>query len=320
MRKTLLMFVLTLPALISLASCTNEGPSATDDNKTTVPTTDDKVSSDTAEEAEDFSIKTSDNGLTVSDSEFTFAVAETGDKYPPEAVISMTTDSSWNSCTGLNDNYTRIVAEDETVLPEESVEMNIVRNSDIHGSSGSNEIEGIELILDRTKIQPGDSKLKLQVRPYNGSSSIAKTTTICVEVHVKEFGTIEVDTYSVDFTVDVSGLQDILDEKGGTYTSATLHVNDSEEIYGYSADDSFSEEIDLEQIPKTIEFEMKYAVGHEYSAYVFVEADKASNRVWISLAPSGTEDGYSLEPNEDKTESTLTVTKDNVHIEATLDA
>ena len=83
---------------------------------------------------------------------------------------------------------------------------------DLVGSSGSNEIEQIKLNLDRSLIKPGKTMLKLEVQPNNGSSSIAKLTTICVEVEVKEFGTIEVDTYNINLNVDLSGLEEILKE------------------------------------------------------------------------------------------------------------
>ena len=185
MKKTLLYLSLPL-ILLGLSSCDSSDSSLSSGNN---PNSDSSKPSDSSTQpSEDFTIKTSDNGLSASASSFTFAAAETGDDYPPDATISLTTDQTWTLCTGLNENYTKIIIENETVLPKDAIEMDLVLNNELVGPSGSNDIEGIDLNLDRKLIQPGDTKLKLEVRPLNGSSSITKTTTICVDVHIKQFG------------------------------------------------------------------------------------------------------------------------------------
>lgn len=319
MKKSILYLCLPL-LLLGLSSCDSTGGGS--DTTNTKPISGTNNSSGTTEKpAEDFTIKTSDNGLSADTSSYTFANAEEGDDYP-DAVIALTTDQTWLHCTGLNENYTKIIIEDETVLPKDSVTMHTVLNRDIVGASGSNDIDGINLILDRKLIKPGDSKLKLQVRPSNGSSSIAKTTTICVDVHVKEFGTIMVDTYDVDVKVNLDGLADTIKKESENPTSITLSITDSsdrEEVYGYSADYSSQTDIPLAEIPAEISVsDIKYAVGHTYKMFIFVEGEKVSDRIWLSLKASSTTDGYSIR-SESASQSILEVTKDGVTVEAEID-
>ena len=233
----------------------------------------------------------------------------------------MVTDSSWTHCSGLNERYTRVVAEDSNVLPEGSVSLDLVRNSDLVGSSGSNEIDAIDIEFDRTLINPGETKLKIEVRPNNGSSTINKLTTICINIEVKEFGTIEVETYNVNINVDLNGLQDLITELDIVPTEMTLNVTDQadeKDVYGYSADYHLDESIDIENIPSSVEISnLKYAVGHTYKAWIFIECDDYRDRVWIGLEATSNDSSYILEQQEAGS-STLVVEEDNVTVNAKL--
>ncbi len=320
MKKTLLYLSLPL-ILLGLSSCDSSNSSLSFGNN---PNSDSSKPSDSSTQpSEDFTIKTSDNGLSASASSFTFAAAETGDDNPPDATISLTTDQTWTLCTGLNENYTKIIIENETVLPKDAIEMDLVLNSELVGPSGSNDIEGINLNLDRKLIQPGDTKLKLEVRPLNGSSSITKTTTICVDVHIKQFGTIEVATYDVDVKVNLDGLADTIQKESKNPTSISLNITDTanrKDVYGYSADYSSQTDISLNEIPEEVTVEgIKYAVGHTYRMLIFVEGEEVSDRIWFSLKESSNGDGYSIEPESDS-QSILEVTKDGVTVEAAINS
>lgn len=306
----------------SLVGC-GEGDTSTlgstkqDDTGTSVSQNDDTSSA----EMETFEIQTSDNGLSVANDSYTFSTVQEGDDFPPEASIRMVTDSSWTHCSGLNERYTRIVAEDSNVLPEGSVSLDLVKNSDIVGSSGSNEIDAIDIEFDRTLINPGETKLKIEVRPNNGSSTINKLTTICINVEVKEFGTIEVETYNVNINVDLNGLQDLITELDIVPTEMTLNVTDQadeKDVYGYSADYHLDESIDIENIPSTVEISnLKYAVGHTYQAWIFIECNDYKDRVWIGLEATSNDSSYTLEQQEAGS-STLVVKEDNVTVNAKL--
>lgn len=271
-------------------------------------------------EKEDFTIVTNDNGLSAANDTYVFSTIEPGDAFPPEAKIRLTTDESWRYCSSLNENETKIAVEDETVIPLEAVKLDIVINMDLVGASGSNEIDAIDIQLDRALIKAGDTKLKITVKPFNGSSSISKLTTICLNISVKEFGSIEVDTYKVNLNVDLTGLQEIIDKESENVTSGTLSISDDadkEEVYGYSADYNKSVDFDLTNIPETVSIkDFKFAVDHTYSAWVFIEGKEASDRIWFSLKSKRNSSGYDLEPNTCNSDSTLKVYKDNVTIDA----
>lgn len=273
-------------------------------------------------EKEDFTIVTKDNGLSAQKDTYVFSNAEDGDEFPPEAKIRLTTDNSWRYCSSLNEDETKIVVEDEKVIPLEAVKLNIVTNMDLVGSMGSNEIDAIDIQLDRALIKAGDTKLKITVKPDNGSSTINKLTTICLNVSVKEFGTIEVDTYKVNLNVDLTGLQEIIERESETVTSGSLSISDDadrEEVYGYSADYNKSVDFNLENIPETVSItDFKFAVDHKYSAWIFIEGEEASDRIWFSLESKRNSSDYDLEPNAGNSNSALKVYKDNVTIEAEL--
>ncbi len=322
--KKIILGLFTLFMALSLSACSdNSNPTpGLDEGKTEEKPDEDKnpdgdVTEEPDEDVEEFVIQTADNGLSASQSSYSFVTAEEGDLFPPEASIVLETDDSWNSCTGLNERYTKIIAEDENVLPANSVSLEIVTNQDIVGSSGSNEIEQIKIVFDRDLIQVGESKLKIQVQPYNGSSTIAKLTTICLDIEVKEFGSIIVDTYNIGLNVDLTGLSDIIDELGIEPLSINLNFSDDEEIYGYSADDMAQVKIDSTDSIVSVE-NFKFAVGHTYSAWIYVDCDDAYDRVWIALEAKTESSDYEVKPNENNSESSVTVNKDNITIDCVL--
>ena len=272
---------------VSIDDITNQASS------TTVPT-------------EQFEIQTSYNGLSVSADTYTFARAEEGAMFVNDFVISAVTDTSWRLCSGLNDRLTVLKAEDPNIVPEDALELDIVKNSDIVGASGSNEIDRLDIKVDRTKVKVGNTKIKLQVKPYNGSSSIAKLTTICVNVEIKEFGEIMVDTYDVTITADISKLSEKLNGVE-EITQISLNISDKEAIYGYSADSLIKTEIPLEGPYTTIEIKtFKFAVGHTYNIWIVA---LAKTNTFLPVEASTRDDSkYKIEAGTN--ESTLEVFED----------
>lgn len=243
-------------------------------------------------ETEEFIVQTEDNGLSVDADSFELAKANPGDSYIPEFSIVANADSSWNWVTGLNEREERLVSENQNVIPDSALSMKIVKNSDIVGSSGSNEIEQIKIVIDRKAINPGETKIKLVVKPNNGSSSVTKLTTICVNVKVYAYGEIPIDTYNLDFDLDLTGLDEILKE-GVDLEYAKFSISDLEgsDYYGFAYDDIYSQEIPFDNIPEKISFtNFKFAKDHEYNVQIFVEAKEAKDRMWIQVeeASSGT--------------------------------
>lgn len=318
--KKILLGSLAFLMVFGLSACRDDDASSSTISSSVNPVSDSSGNENPPQE--DFTIKTSDNGLSAAESSYTFSTIQDGDPFPPEAKIRLTTDSSWDHCTMLNERYTRIIAEDEKVLPEESVSLDLVLNSDLVGSSGNNDIDAIDIILDRELIQPGESKLKIEVRPGNGSSSMNVLTTICLDIQVKAFGTIEVETYTITLNVDLTGLEDIIARESETPTTISLSLTDTaakEEVYGYSADYNAQIDIPLTGTYTSASIEnFKFAVGHTYGTQIFVEGKKVSDRIWICLESKSSSSDYSLEPNTERGNSLLTINKDNVVIEAKL--
>lgn len=318
--KKILLGSLTFLMVFGLSACHDDDASSSTISSSVTPISDSSGNENPSQE--DFTIKTSDNGLSATESSYTFSTIQDGDSFPPEAKIRLTTDSSWNGCTRLTERYTRIVAEDEKVLPEGSVSLDLVLNSDLVGSSGSNEIDAIDIIFDREFIQPGESKLKIEVKPGNGLSSMNILTTICLDIHVKAFGTIEVETYNITLNVDLTGLEDIIARESETPTAISLGLTDTaaeEEVYGYSADYNVQIDIPLTETYTSASIEnFKFAVGHTYGVQIFVEGEEVSDRIWICLEAKSSSSDYSLEPNAERGNSLLTIHKDNVVIEAKL--
>lgn len=315
MRKKMLAGLLAIAAL-GMVGCSQDGDgsSVAPGISSNAPS---EVSSSTPsseEPAIDFTIQTSDNGLTAETDSYTFAKVAEDDSYPPEASFRIRAGNTWNLVTGLNDNYTKIIAEDEDVLPEGSVSLDIITDSEINGSSGSNEIAQLKVVFDREKAQVGTTKLRIEVRAANGSSTLSgKTCVLCVNVEVKEFGTIEVDTYDVSMTVDISPMADVIAGIADA-TEAQLTISDNDEIYGYSADDNIQIPIDLEDLT-TIEVPtFRFAADHVYDAWIFINAEDYGNRKWLPIEAVEEDDSsFKLTPGEQN--STLEVFKD-VSIEA----
>lgn len=310
-----------LTILFSLSSCGQDLGSSLSEDSTQSTTYITTSNLETTNNEESFDIQTSDNGLSATNETYVFSKAKSDDLYPPEASIRLLTNNSWRYCTGLNKDYTKIIIENEDVLTKESVSLDIVTNSDLVGSSGSNEIAAIDIRFDRKLINPGESRLKIQVKPSNGSSSINVLTTICLNIVVKEYGSIEVDTYNIGFNVDLSSLQEIISSNSVNPTEISFNLTDNAEekdVYGYSADYHVGQTIDLENIPASIEVNnIKYAVGHTYSAWIFIDCDDYRDRIWISLISEEQESSYTLEENENGS-SNLNVLEDNTIINAKL--
>lgn len=195
--------------------------------------------------------------------------------------------------------------------------ISIVENSDLVGSSGSNEIEQIKIEIDRSLINPGSTKVKLNVHPLNGSSSVTKLTTLCFNAVVHEYGTIAIDTYNLDFTLDLSGLDEILTDVNNP-ESATFTISDmdGETFYGYNYDSLYQVDIPLDNIPQEISFsDFKFAKDHKYYVQIFIEAEDYKDRNWIKIKEKRLSNDYKF---EDENLNAILTLSDDAIIEAEL--
>lgn len=316
-RQILLTFLTTLVMALGVTSCNGEDSNSTTTTNTKTETT---TTTTTSVSSEDFTIITEDNGLSAEDYFYNFASGKEGDENPPKYTIKLKTDSTWDYCSSLNERVTKVIIQDTNVISVDAISLELVLNSDIEGSSGSNEIDGINIVFNRKLLKPGSSRIKLQIQPNSGNSSICKLTTICLEVFVVEYGKLECPFVTSNISVNLDGLKDKIKELSKNPISATFNINDTtdlKEVYGYTADYNKQVEIDLNNIPQSIEIkDFKFASIHTYNLNIFVEGEEVSERIWFSLLTDGEEEyeNYLLQEDVDNRYSSLQVYKDDITI------
>lgn len=300
MKKILAASLLLIPLV--LAGCSNDGSttasSSIEEESSSIAASSEK------EEEVDFTIVTeSEYGyLTLPQESYDFAMLKENDSYPPAAEVTIACD--WNYVTALNENYTKILIENEEVVPATAVSYRTTNN--LTGTGGTNEIQTIVLTFERGLIKEGKTRIRFETRPGNGVST-TKTFAVCFEVNVYPYGGIEVETYDVNLKVDVSMLTDLVPEIVGA-TALSFTVSDTEQEYGYTADGSLSQELPLEGPFTSIEFNnIKWAVGHPYKAWLFVENEEFSERRWYPIEAESHSSDYEITVN-DAGDSTIVVT------------
>lgn len=300
MKKILAASLLLIPLV--LAGCSNDGPTTTsssiEEESSSIAASSEK------EEEVDFTIVTeSEYGyLTIPQESYDFAMLKENDNYPAAAEVEIACD--WNYVTFLNENYTKILIENEAAVPSSAVSYS-TRDS-LSGTGGSSEIEAIVLTFERGLIKEGKTRIRFETRPGNGFST-GKNLAVCFEVNVYPYGGIEVETYDVNLKVDVSMLTDLVPEIVGA-TALTFTLSDSEEIYGYSADGLLSEDLPLEGPFGSLEFAgIKWAAGHVYEAWLFIDNEDFSARRWYPIEAESHSSDYEITVN-DTGDSTIVVT------------
>lgn len=291
MKRILAISLLLIPLLLS--GCTEEGPVASSSGPVAESSSSEISSSEEIDDV-DYSIVTeSEYGyLTLPKESYGFATIKENDNYPPAAEVEIACD--WNYVTFLNENYTKILIENEAAVPSSAVSYS-TRDS-LSGTGGSSEIEAIVLTFDRSLIQPGTTRIRFETRPGNGVST-TKVFAVCFEVKVYPYGGIEVPTYDVNLKVDLSWLNDLMPEIEGA-TALTFTLSDSEEIYGYSADGLLIEGLPLEGPFGSLEFAgIKWAAGHVYEAWLFIDNEDFSARRWYPIKEASPSSDYTITVN-----------------------
>lgn len=288
-----------------------------------IPTSDARVSSSvtskTIEDKEDYSIKLSDNGLSVARSEYIFTLPKEGDHYYPEAYIRMMVDTTWRYCSMLNEKETKFFVEDETAIKAEGLSLKIVAKADLGGSS--NEIGAIDINFDRAKVNVGKTKIKVQLKPGNGVSSMNVITTICFNLEIRNYGEIEVPTYKGSLEVNTKGLKALIEKESKTATEVTLNITDLAEmegIYGINADIHKEARIPLDDLDNGAKIDnFVFAVNHKYNAFIYVGGESSYDVIWIGLADVANSPSYSLKEGT-RGNAILEVFEDNALIRAKL--
>ncbi len=298
---------LILGALLSLSFLAT-GCSNSDSSTSSTSTTDSSsastsiVSSETTDTSSssgyDFTTSLTSNGVSADEDSYVIStISEDHINYASsnsfKASITFSCDSSWSLVTALNSNYTVLTSEDQTIIPDDAMELSTILDTDINGSNGTNEIVGLRIRIDRSMISAGTTNVLLQVRPNNGSSSISSVTAnLCVPVTVGEYGTIEVDTYTTTLNLDLSNLDSKVSSKLGSSTPTTLtfYFYDNEAVYGANETYTISYDL-LEFKDDSLSFsKIKYPIGHTFMVYIYVS--DGSNAYSLAFSSSETSSSY----------------------------
>ena len=157
--------------------------------------------------------------------------------------------------THLNGDVT-VTSLNEDVVPADAIEN--LRTED--GSSSYYTVSGY-FVVDLSKVSLGTAYIAVQ----------ADEMTIIKKVDVVEYGTIELETWDVSVTFDLS------DVFGRGYTGMFIQISDSDAPYGAKEPFFVKRDIDEATDEEEITISVKYVPGHNYSVAVFYYDEQTSN-------------------------------------------
>lgn len=220
---------------------------------------------------DEFKIKLEDNGLKALENEYVFSTLDDQNSdFFYDAIIAFEVNNDWKNCTSISEPIIEI--EDEAILPKEAITFNLITNSDIVGSSGSNEIARLDFKINRSLLKVGETKFKFTTKPQNGSSTIYKETTLCVKVIIKEYGSIVVDSCKASFKLDIENIEELLEKNViNNLKSIEFAINDykNEGIYGSNVMLRFVDNLSLDKSQYEYD-DLILAANLNYKAYVFI--------------------------------------------------
>lgn len=180
----------------------------------------------------------------------TIAVYENEWDYEDKLYVSFSEDV--NIGTGDQDEYVQVTSSDQSVIPDSALRCYV----DTDGSF----IESAIVYIAVNDIKPGTAYVSLTVQD---SSISSKNETIVKKLTVVEAEDLEIPAMSVEFTFDLSAVEDVADE-------LIISINDYNDLI-YGSEMSLqktvvvAEEADLSEITFTMD---NFAVGHTYSVSV----------------------------------------------------
>ena len=153
----------------------------------------------------------------------------------------------------VNNPQAEIISTNEAVLPSSAIDIHFI---DANMGTMKN---GGYFNIDLTKVTVGETYLILRVHSSSGSNV---DDTITKKIEVKEYGTLEVATWTNTLNFDLSR---IFDEYSTQGEGITIQINDKNEIYG-GPDYYVSQVATSEDETVTI----KYVPNHAYTISIMV--------------------------------------------------
>ena len=194
----------------------------------------------------------------------TIAVYENERDYEDKLYVSFSEDI--NIGTGDQGEYVQVTSSDQSVIPDSALRCYVDKDGSF--------IESAIVYIAVNDIKPGTTYVSLTVQDSNISS---KNETIVKKLTVVEAEDLEIPAMRVEFTFDLSAVEDVADE-------LIISINDYNDLI-YGSEMSLqktvvvAEEADLSEVTFTMD---NFAVGHTYSVsvsymngdrYVFLKID-----------------------------------------------
>lgn len=194
----------------------------------------------------------------------TIAVYENEWDYEDKLYVSFSEDV--NIGTGDQGEYVQVTSSDQSVIPDSALRCYVDKDGSF--------IESAIVYIAVNDIKPGTAYVSLTVQD---SSISSKNETIVKKLTVVEAEDLEIPAMSVEFTFDLSAVEDVADE-------LIISINDYNDLI-YGSEMSLqktvvvAEEADLSEVTFTMD---NFAVGHTYSVsvsymngdrYVFLKID-----------------------------------------------
>ncbi len=180
----------------------------------------------------------------------TIAVYENEWDYEDKLYVSFSEDV--NIGTGDQDEYVQVTSSDQSVIPDSALRCYVDKDGSF--------IESAIVYIAVNDIKPGTAYVSLTVQD---SSISSKNETIVKKLTVVEAEDLEIPAMSVEFTFDLSAVEDVADE-------LIISINDYNDLI-YGSEMSLqktvvvAEEADLSEVTFTMD---NFAVGHTYSVGV----------------------------------------------------
>lgn len=268
----------SLFAILSLSSCAPNQNSiiSTNENSTNQTSSNESTSieSSNSETSEDFTIKTSDNGLSINKESYILTKANPNETYSDlyNFKIDINIPSKW-FITDKNLYKISTMIEDESILKLDALSFDYLKPPT--GTGGK--IYKIQTKINREKIlKTGKTKVKINV--VNNTNS--QEGTLCFELDIREYEKFEVPTFH-NTTVTLVD-KDRLQEKMQKYTDSNATVEEitfntyaidlNNELYGTQLENQYiTNSIKPDTLEGGYSATFEFAKGFEYISYVEIK-------------------------------------------------
>lgn len=151
-----------------------------------------------------------------------------------------------------------ISSSNQNVIPENAIEFSPVRDYDINGSSGSNQIVKGVVKINPFLINPGTSYLTMEFANGNNSTGISNRGTLVVKVTVVAYGELYFEPVKETLVIDL--FSELQYQTGDTFC---LRIGDSDHVDG-SSNPVYVDYVLTMESGRRLTIEFDYILGHKF--------------------------------------------------------